>query len=283
MSSIKTRTILGRWEASTEKVEHKRTNNRQAALFIVIGACCVKLGSLTRPPHDFRLIEREVEDNTAIMFIIWKASLAQLLYFYEEKRPKMYWFFPMLFVFFVVLNIACYWLAMYTAYPEYMKSQEANQYILLQYPVGFLGAVFDSLSFFVTIWIIRRALECTKLTEYVGHLSLDAVIAIIATFWVLFVFTWGGQIVSMVEAINTEAVPESFSDRTGKTTLRVQEAIENPLGNWRNIYFGLLMGISASLPTFAHISLFFYSSMIAVVKKLRPKVEREEALAESSE
>jgi len=195
----------------------------------------------------------------------------------------MYWFFPMLFAFFVILNIACYWLAMYTAYPEYMASDEASEYVLLQYPVGILGAVFDSLSFFVTIWIIRRALECSKLTEYVGHLSLDAVIAVIATFWVLFVFTWGGQIVSMVEAINTEAVPESFSDRTGKTTLRVQEAIENPVGNWRNIYFGLLMGISASLPTFAHISLFVYSCVAAVAKKIRSKTNCEEPLAETGE
>jgi len=214
------------------------------------------------------------------MFTIWKASLAQILYLYEEKRPKMYWFFPILFVFFIILNIACYWLAMFTAYPEYMESQEAKEYVLLQYPVGFLGAVFDSLSFFVTIWIIRRALECTKLTEYVGHLSLDAVIAVIATFWVLFVFTWGGQIVSMVESINSEAVPESFSDRTGKTTLRVQEAIENPVGNWKNIYFGLLMGISASLPTFAHITLFLYSSLAAMSKKLRPKETSQEAVVD---
>ena len=274
--------MLGRWEATTDTAEQRSRSNRDEIL-LVIRESCENLDTMTRPPHDFQLIEGVEADNKQFMFIIWKASLAQLLYFYEEKRPKMYWFFPMLFAFFVVLNIACYWLAMYTAYPEYMKSQEASQYVLLQYPVGFLGAVFDSLSFFVTIWIIRRALECTKLTEYIGHLSLDAVIAIIATFWVLFVFTWGGQIVSMVEAINTEAVPESFSDRTGKTSLRVQEAIENPAGNWRNIYFGLLMGISASLATFAHILLFVYSSLVALVKKLLPKVECEEVLAESSE
>lgn len=205
------------------------------------------------------------------MFTIWKASLAQLLYFYEEKRPPLLWFYPALFLFFIILNIACYWLAMYTAYPEYMQSNEAREYYLLQFPVGILGALFDSLSFFITIWIIRRALECHRLMDYIGHLSLDFLIAVVATFWVLFVFTWGGQLVSQFEAMVAEGVPESLVDRTGKTSLRVQEAIENPAANWKNIYFGLLMGISASLPTFAHISLYVYASSAAAWRKLRPK------------
>lgn len=203
------------------------------------------------------------------MFSIWKASLAQLLYIYEEKRPRLLWFFPMLFLFFVVLNIGCYWLALLTTYPEYMQGQEAREYVLLQFPVGILGAIFDSLSFFVTIWIIRRALACHRLTEYIGHLSLDVVIAVIATFWVLFVFTWGGQLVSQIDAWMTDAVPESLTERTSKTTLRVQQAIENPLDNWRNIYFGLLMGISASIPTFAHLGLFIYSCLKAILNKLK--------------
>ena len=202
------------------------------------------------------------------MFTIWKASLAQLLYFYEQKRPPLWWFYPALFLFFILLNIACYWLAMYTAYPEYMQSNEAQEYFLLQYPVGILGALFDSLSFFITIWIIRRALECHRLADYIGHLSLDAVIAVIATFWVLFVFTWGGQLVSQYEAMVAEGIPESLADRTDKTSLRVQEAIENPAANWKNIYFGLLMGISASLPTFAHLCLVVYSCAAAVWSKI---------------
>ena len=49
-------------------------------------------------------------------------------------------FFPWLFLFFIVLNAACYWLAMYTAYPTYMETPEARQYLLLQFPVGFLGS-----------------------------------------------------------------------------------------------------------------------------------------------
>jgi hypothetical protein len=208
------------------------------------------------------------------MFSIWKASLAQLLYLYEEKRPSLVLFFPLLFIFFILLNIGCYWLALLTTYPEYIEGPEAREYVLLQFPVGILGAIFDSLSFFVTIWIIRRALACHRLAEYIGHLSLDAVIAVIATFWVLFVFTWGGQLVSYVDAWMTNAVPESLTERTTKTTLRVQQAIENPVDNWRNIYFGFLMGISASLPTFAHIGLFAYSCLVSLTKKLKP-VEKE--------
>ena len=69
-----------------------------------------------------------------------------------------------------------------------MQTHEASHYIKLQIPVGLLGALFDSLSFFVTIWIIRRALASTKSIEYMFHLSLDFIIAILATLWVLFVF-----------------------------------------------------------------------------------------------
>jgi len=187
---------------------------------------------------------------------IWKTSLAELLYFHDEKRPPFRTFFPLLFLFFIVLNAACYWLAMFTAYPTYMETTEARQYLLLQFPVGILGALFDSLSFFITIWIIRRALECQTTAEYVGHLSIDVVIAIVATFWVLFIFTWGGQFVSSIDALFTDTVPETILERTGKTTLRVQQAIDNPVGNWRNIYFGLIMGVSASLPTVTHFLMF---------------------------
>ena len=201
------------------------------------------------------------------MLQIWKTSLAELLYFYEERRPPLRRFFPWLFLFFIVLNAACYWLAMYTAYPTYMETLEARQYLLLQFPVGFLGALFDSISFFITIWIIRRALECKSTVEYIGHLSLDAVIAVIATFWVLFVFTWGGQIVSSIDALFSDSVPETILERTNKTTIRVQQAIENPAGNWRNIYFGLIMGVSASLPTVTHFLLFCRACLRSWIQK----------------
>ena len=137
-----------------------------------------------------------------------------------------------------------------------MQTHEASHYVKLQIPVGLLGAFFDSLSFFVTIWIIKRALASASTVEYVFHLSLDFLIAILATLWVLFVFTFGGWLISL-----WESVPEQLSERGTKYASRAVQAIQDPIGreNAKNIYFGLIMGISAALPTCFHFLLFFSS------------------------
>ena len=187
---------------------------------------------------------------------IWRDSLHQVLDIYERKRGSIKVFFPLLFLFFIILNIACYWWAIYTAFPFYMMTHEASHYVKLQIPVGFLGALFDSLSFFVTIWIIKRALASSKTSEYIFHLSLDLVIAILATLWVLFVFSFGGWIISI-----WESAPEELIERGNKYTTRAVQALKDPTGreNAKNIYFGLIMGVSAALPTSFHIFLFFSS------------------------
>ena len=187
---------------------------------------------------------------------IWRDSLHKVLDIYERKRGSIKVFFPLLFLFFIILNIACYWWAIYTAFPFYMMTHEASHYVKLQIPVGFLGALFDSLSFFVTIWIIKRALASSKTSEYIFHLSLDLVIAILATLWVLFVFSFGGWIISI-----WESAPEELIERGNKYTTRAVQALKDPTGreNAKNIYFGLIMGVSAALPTSFHIFLFFSS------------------------
>ena len=187
---------------------------------------------------------------------IWRDSLHQVLDIYERRRGSIKVFFPLLFLFFIILNIACYWWAIYTAFPFYMMTHEASHYVKLQIPVGFLGALFDSLSFFVTIWIIKRALASSKTSEYIFHLSLDLVIAILATLWVLFVFSFGGWIISI-----WESAPEELIERGNKYTTRAVQAFKDPTGreNAKNIYFGLIMGVSAALPTSFHIFLFFSS------------------------
>ena len=184
---------------------------------------------------------------------IWRDSLHKVLDIYERKRGSIAVFFPLLFLFFVILNITCYWWAIYTAFPFYMQTHEASHYVKLQIPVGILGALFDSLSFFVTIWIIKRALASSKTSEYIFHLSLDFFIAILATLWVLFVFSFGGWIISL-----WESVPEQLAERGNKYTSRAVQAIKDPTGreNAKNIYFGLIMGISAALPTCLHFALF---------------------------
>ena len=194
---------------------------------------------------------------------IWRNSLHTILDRYERKKISTWLFFPLLFVFFIILNIACYWWAIYTAFPYYMQTHEASHYIKLQIPVGFFGALFDSLSFFVTIWIIRRALAARKTSEYVFHLSLDLIIAVVATFWVLFVFTFGGWLISI-----WEDAPEQLTSRGAKYTSRAVQAIQDPMGreNAKNIYSGVIMGVSAALPTCFHIFLFL-SSLLSKIKK----------------
>ena len=180
---------------------------------------------------------------------IWKRSLEKLLTYYEKRRNELKHFFLKLFAFFVCINIFCYWWAILTAYP-WEISDEPVHYFLLQFPVGIFGAVFDSASFFVTIWIARRALQTTSTSSYLLHLSLDLVIAVIATWWILFVFSVSGWLVSIVQ-MN----PESLLDRSMKYEGRLVSALENPLRNLRNIYFGVIIGISAMLPTFTHMTL----------------------------
>ena len=193
---------------------------------------------------------------------IWRDSLHTILDLYERKRGRLLLFLPCLFLFFILLNITCYWWAIYTAFPFYMQTHEASHYVKLQVPVGFFGALFDSLSFFVTIWIIKRALAAQKTSEYVIHLSLDLFIAILATLWVLLVFTFSGWLISL-----WENAPEQLADRGVKYTSRAVQAIKDPAGreNIKNIYFGLIMGVSAALPTCFHFFLFFSS----LIKKLR--------------
>ena len=117
------------------------------------------------------------------VFLAWKASLRNLFNHYNVKRGSVRRFFPKSFLFFIFLNITCYWLAMFSAFPEMMQGSSAAYYFKIQFPVGLLGALFDSFSFFVTIGIIRRALVSQSHIEYVSHLFLDLVIAILATFW----------------------------------------------------------------------------------------------------
>ena len=193
--------------------------------------------------------------NTTIA--VWKNSLRILLGYYEAKRGRLYIFYPMLFLFFVLINVACYWWAMYTAFPELTRGSAGEHYFRVQFPVGFLGALFDSLSFFVTIFIIRHAIHAERDVQYITHLSLDLVIAILATFWVLFVFSFSGWIVQFWEPI--QHVHQDLVSRNEEYTEMLVDALERPTDNKRNIYFGLIMGVSAILPTCCHISMFLMS------------------------
>ncbi|MBS1259457.1 MAG: hypothetical protein MAG551_02529 [Candidatus Scalindua arabica] len=174
--------------------------------------------------------------------------------FLRNKEGSIYTFYPSLFLFFIFINIACYWWALFTAFPEFTRGIEGQHYFKVQFPVGFMGALFDSLSFFVTLYIIRRALRAKKNLEYVSHLSLDLVIAILATFWVLFVFSFAGWLVHLIESVR-----QDLGGRTEDYGRMLVDALANPFANKRNIYFGLIMGVSAMLPTCGHLFIFLRS------------------------
>ncbi len=190
---------------------------------------------------------------------IWRGSLEQLLNFYETNRGPFIIFFPMLFLFFIIINLLCYWLAMFTAFPDLTYGSAGLHYFKVQFPVGFLGALFDTLSFFVTLFIIRRAIRSRSGMEYVAHLSIDVIIALLATLWLLFVFSFSGWLVHLWE--NT---PQDLIVRNAKYQRMLTNAIADPVDNTRNIYFGLVMGISATIPTCTHIFMFLRASWATI-------------------
>ena len=106
-------------------------------------------------------------------------------------------------------------------------------------------------------------LSLTNLS-YISHLSIDVLIAIAATFWVLFVFSISGWIVKSI-FIETEGktivVAKTLEQRNQLYAGRAVAAVKNPTGKeeMKNIYFGLIMGLSAIIPTCVHITCALFS------------------------
>lgn len=196
------------------------------------------------------------------MFSYWRQSLTHFLGWFEHKRATTRYFYSKLFLFFVGLNLACYWLALLSIYPQHLASYKVDEYVLMGFPVGILGALFDSLSLFVTLVIVRHALVVTSNRAYVVYLSIDLVIAMAATLWVLFVFVASGWIVGLMLDR-----PETLDSRTLLYESRVWSALLNPFDadNMRNIWFGIVMGASALLPTLFHVYLAARSAVRSVV------------------
>ena len=202
----------------------------------------------------------------------WRKDLDRVLLFYESKRSHGDSFFLYLFSFFVFLNITCYWFAMVTAFPSLVFGKTFSYYFKVQFPVGILGAFFDSLSFFVTIFIVRKALLTVSTKIYIAHLSIDLVIAVLATFWVILVFIISGWTVSFIETlgqseelIQTYDHETNINKRTDKYFSTVNDTLKDPSKNIQNIYFGLIMGISAMLPTMIHFMMFIKSSFFTII------------------
>ena len=147
-------------------------------------------------------------DIPSVMYL-WRRGLESLVLLYEIYRPRTFFFTVRVFSFFVVLNICCYWLAITTAFPFLLVSYKAEEYFWLQIPVGFLGASFDTASLFLTLWIARNALKSKRTWQFILHLSLDLLIAFLATMWVVLVFIVSGWVMSYLLGH-----PEQLSDRS---------------------------------------------------------------------
>jgi len=189
----------------------------------------------------------------------WRSSLRSFLIRYEEVKEKTTFFGLKLFVFFACLNFGCYWWALLTTYPHHLQTHKATEYQLMGFPVAIMGASFDFVSLFFTLWLIRRALKTQHSVLYFAYLSVDLVIALVATFWVLFAFVASGWVVNLI--LDN---PETFNQRTELYEGRVWSALLNPFAaeNIKNVYFGVLMGASALLPTLVH----FYMATLASIK-----------------
>jgi len=200
-------------------------------------------------------------------FYHWRKSLLFFLGWFENLRNTTRYFYVKAFVAFAVLNLSCYWLALLTAYPGHVFGAKAIEYALMGFPVGILGAVFDCASLLVTIWIVKRALNSQNNSSYVLYLSIDLLIALVASLWVLFVFTASGWIVSHILAN-----PETMGSRVWLYEQRVESALFNPFdpNNLRNIYFGVVMGASALLPTLLHAFLACQAFVKSGTARLRP-------------
>lgn len=182
------------------------------------------------------------------IFLIWRNSLQKLLSFYDGLRWRPGKIFGFLFFFFILVNLSCYWLGISLAFPEYLQESKIYYYIKLQFPVVFLGAVFDSLSFYVTIFIIRKALASKSNKIYVSYLSIDLLIAAAATAWILMVFYVSGWIIGHLDAqlkpanvqspiereeiiipITAQNEPRTLTQRAESYKSMFKGAINNPL------------------------------------------------------
>ena len=132
------------------------------------------------------------------MIKIWKKNLIDALSIFLKLSQEMNYFRLKIVLFFILINILFYWIAMFIAFPELILGSSWLEYLLLQFPVGLLGGFFDSLSLIVTIYMVKRAIASNSNLMYLAHLSIDLVIAFLATMWILFVFIVSGWLIGFL-------------------------------------------------------------------------------------
>ncbi|MGJ8631217.1 MAG: hypothetical protein ACSHWT_09250 [Glaciecola sp.] len=190
------------------------------------------------------------------MIVHWKNNLDHLYCLFQHKKENTDHFLFKLFVIFFILNFICFWFALSTAFPQYLSGDKSTEYMLMSIPVGIMGATFDTISMFITLWLIKCAIRTSNTFNFLAYISIDFFIALLATFWILFAFVASGWIVNLI--IDN---PETFNQRSALYEGRIEQIFEHPLyiSSLKNIYFGLLMGASAFIPTLIHIYMAGYS------------------------
>ena len=191
-------------------------------------------------------------------FNIWRKDLSLFFERFQPWRTNTRFYFSKIFIFFGIINDIAFWFAIVTAYPEIITSEtELLHYTKVQIPV----ALFDSLSLYITLVVVRHAILSLSNMVYIFHLSIDMLIAIVATFWVLFVFSISGWLVSFIPIKSEIERHESLEYRNKAYADRAVATIKNPTGKeeMRNIYFGMIMGFSAIIPTCVHIFCALFS------------------------
>ncbi|MCG8441108.1 MAG: hypothetical protein MI723_04790 [Caulobacterales bacterium] len=186
-----------------------------------------------------------------IIFAHWRDTLVAVNAWFHDLRARTRLFSLKAFAVFFALNFTCFWWALLTARLELM-SQKPLEYMLMSVPVAAMGALFDLLSLRVTLWAIAKALRARTNASYVAFLGIDLIIAAIATCWVLFVFIVSGWMVAQILPIS-----ESFAERADLYQGRIAGVFHSPLAaeSLKNIYFGVIMGASALIPTILHASM----------------------------
>lgn len=202
--------------------------------------------------------------NPESTFYNWRLALSNLYEGYQKYRPKTTYLIISVFLFMVFLNIISYWFAMMTAFPDLVfNTQTGYHYFKVQFPVGIMSGFFDTISFFVTLMIIKHALQSNTNFKFVAHLSVDFLIGILSSFYVLLIFHLSPWIITLMEGVSEELTQRNFLMQE-----RVVSALNSPFDNWRNIYFGLIMGASAMLPTFVHL---YMAINFLIFKKIEDK------------
>ena len=198
------------------------------------------------------------------VFATWRASLEAVHGWFVSTKTQTRRFSAKAFGVFVLINLGCFWWAVLTAFPYQLRGPEGLEHALIGFPVAVMGAMFDVASLGVTLWAIDRALKASSNLTYVAFLGVDLLIAAAATLWVLFAFVVSGWLIGHLIPVG-----ETLTDRAELYQGRVARVLEYPFAreSIKNVYFGMVMGASAMLPTILH-ALFALWALVRTVGRL---------------